>query len=115
MPYFHDFIDYMTFYTLCLVFTHDFCFMRLYELYYYLSVDDRVIFIFSWIHSCFIPYLKDFVLVYKIIIKLVALFFILVEFFKLYQILFLKTPNFKGRLDGRPCLLCLNEYLWSCA
>ena len=35
---------------------------------------------FSWIYSFFIPYLKDFVLVYKIIIKLVALFFILVEF-----------------------------------
>jgi len=41
--------------------------------YYYLSVDDRVIFIFSWIHSCFIPYLKDFVLIYKIIIKLVRI------------------------------------------
>ena len=55
MPYFHNFIDYMTFYTLCLMFTHDFYFMRLYELYWYVSVDDSVIFMFSWIHSYFIP------------------------------------------------------------
>ena len=45
-----------------------FCFVRLYELYCYLSVDDRVIFMFLWIYSCFIPYLKDFVLVFKFFI-----------------------------------------------
>ena len=28
---------------------------------------------FSWIYSCFIPYLKDFVLVYKFSIKLVRI------------------------------------------
>jgi len=59
-----------------LLFSHDIIFMSLIFALYSLSVDDCVIFKFSWIYSYFIPYLKDFVLVFKIIIKLVALFFI---------------------------------------
>jgi len=39
-----------------------------------------VIFMFSWIYTYFVSYLKDIVLVFKIIIKLVAYFFILEEF-----------------------------------
>ena len=70
---FYDFVDYMTFYTLCLMFTHDLFSWDYMSFYCYLSVDDHVIFMFSWIHSCFIPNLKDFILVFKIIIKLVRI------------------------------------------
>ena len=52
----------------------------------------------------------DFVLVFKIIIKLVAVFFFLVEFFKYIKIIFnsyfWKPLPFKGRLDRQPCLVC---------
>ena len=59
-------------------------------------------------YSCFIPYLNDFVLVFKIIIKLVAYFFILEEFSNLSK-LFLKLIfeyPFHRRTDGwatTPC------------
>ena len=92
-----------------------FIFMRLYELYCYLSVDDCVIFKFHGIYYCFIPYLKDFVPVFKFFIKLVAYFFILVEFsnmLNLFSNLFLKTPTHNGRLDGRPCLVCIIKNLF---
>ena len=74
-----------------------------------------MIFIFSWIYSCFIPYLKDFVLVFKIIIKLVAYFFILEEFNYtkiIFKFIFLKIPPSEGRLVGRPYLVCLIENLF---
>ena len=63
---------------------HDFCtlyisfvyswfwFMSLYEFYRFLSIDFLVVFIYYGIYICFIPFLKDFVLVFKIIIKLVS-------------------------------------------
>ena len=45
-------------------------------------------FMFSWIYSCFITYLKDFVLVFKIIIKLVAYFLIFGRVFNYVKIIF---------------------------
>ena len=78
------------------VYSWFFCFMRLYELYWYVSVDDCVIFMFSWICYCFISYLKDFVLVFKFFHKTNCVFLHLVEFFKLVKLfsnLFLKTPT----------------------
>ena len=84
MPYFHDFIDYMIFCTLYISFVYSwFWFMSLYELYQFLSVDSHKVFIYYRIYICFIPYLKDFVLIFKIIIKIVSLFFNLVVFFNL--------------------------------
>ena len=60
-------------YTLDISFVYSwFWFMSLYELYKFLSVNSRVIFIYYEIYICFIPYLKDFVLVFKIIIKPVS-------------------------------------------
>ena len=66
-------------------------------------------FMFLWIYSCFILYLKDLILVFKIIFKLV---FIpqLVVIFKYVQIFFKsyfwKSLPTLGRMVERRCLIC---------
>ena len=69
----------------------------------------------SWIHLYFIPYLKDSVLVFKIIIKLVSLFLNLVEFSNMlnyFQTLIFKNPyQPKGSWMGDHALYVFNEYL----
>ena len=69
-----------------IVYTHlTYCFLMIlfswvsYWLYRFWVFDDHVIFMFHEIYYCFIPFLKDFGLVYKFIIKLVRILH-LVEF-----------------------------------
>ena len=73
----------------------------------------------SWIYTCFIPYLKDFVQVFKIIIKLVAYFFILEEFsimLKLFSNPIFESPPSKGGWIGDHALYTLIENLFkTCA
>ena len=66
---------------------------------------------FYGIYSYFIPYLKDFVLVFQIYHKTSCVILHLEEFsimLNLFSNLFLKTPSIEGWLDGRPCLICSN-------
>ena len=76
-----------------------FIFMRLYELYCYLSVDDCVIVIFHGLYSCFILYWKDFVLVFKFIIKLLHILHygrVFKYAKKNFKLIFENTYPFKG-------------------
>ena len=106
------FCDYMIF-TLTLL---DVFLMTLFSWVWYVLYRFWVLMIvwltfFHGIYSCFIPYLKDFVLVCKIILKLVHILHF-GRVFKLVKIIFKsyfwKPLPSKGWLDGRPCLVCLN-------
>ena len=73
----------------------------------------------TWIHLYFIPYLKNFVLVFKVIIKLVSLFFNLVKFSNMlnyFQTLIFENPTFKDGWMGVYALytLTLKIYLNMC-
>ena len=71
IAYFHDYAFHIILvHSHYLMFSHDFVFMSLICALYILSVNCWAIFMFSWIYTCFIPYLKDLGLVFKIIIKL---------------------------------------------
>ena len=114
IAYFHEYVFHITLiHSLYLIFSHDFIFMSMICAYRLLSVwrscDSHV---FHEISSCFIPYLKDFVLVFKIVIKLVAVFSLLVEFsnmLNLFSNLFLKTPTHL-RVVGSATMPCMHYW-----
>ena len=98
------------------LFTHD-----LFSWDYMCFIDLWVLMImwltcFHGIYSYFIPYLKDFVLVFKIIIKLVTYFFVLEVIFQLclnyFHILFWKSLPSKGGWLGDRALYAHIENLF---
>ena len=109
IAYFHDnmFHIYLV-HSPHLLFSHDFVFMSMIWALWTLSVGYHVSFMFHEKHFCFIPYLKDFVLVYKFFHLTSCGILRYGRVFKhiLFSNLFLKTPTIKGRLVGRPCLVC---------
>ena len=74
-----------------------------------LSVGYHVSFMFHEKHFCFIPCLKDFVLVYKVFHITRSYSSLWKSFSNIlyFQTYFLKPLSFYGQLVGRPCLLCL--------
>ena len=85
MPYFHVLLITSFLYTLYLVYSW---FLFHENIYALLLFESRFscAFHISWIHLYFILYLKDFALVFKIIIKLVSLFFNLIEFSNMIKV-----------------------------
>ena len=92
--------------------SHDCVFMSMIWALWTLSVfNDHVIYIASWQIFCFIPYLKDFVLVYKFFYITSYGILHMVEFFKqsLFSNLFLITPTIQ-RADGWVTMLMYALY-----
>ena len=102
------------FFTLCL-YTH---IIRVFSWFWFHEYDICFIYFECWwlcdlhvfygIYSCFIPYLKDFVLVYKIFHITSCDILHMVEIFKhtLFSNLFLKTPTFTGGWLGDHAHVC---------
>ena len=90
-----------------------------YVLYNFWVFGDHVIFMFHEKYFYFIPYLKDFVLVFKFFIKLVRILH-MVEFsymLNLFSNIFLKTPTHLRAVGWAtiPCMLFIENLFKTCA
>jgi len=108
-----------------ILYTHiTWCFLMIYFHEYYMSYIDFECwwlcdFQVSWIYSCFIPFLKDFVLVYKFFIKLVRIlhFGRVFKFAKLILKLIFENPYLQRAVGWAimPCMLLIENPFQTCA
>ena len=80
------------------MFSHDFIFMSIICALLILSVNDHVIYMFFMKYIFFIPYLKDFVLVFKFFLKLVRILHYgrVFQTYYIFKLIFENPYPFKG-------------------
>ena len=119
IAYFHDFVDYMTLALTLFLFTHDFCFHKLYMCF--IDIECRwscYLHVFHGIYFCFIIYLKDFVLVFKFHHVTSCVFFIFDRVFNCAKTIFKlfenPYPSKGGWLGDHALYALLKIYLNMC-